>query len=273
MLRDIFVQTLLNEAGYHEGHDSGGWNNEQKYSEQTPGFAWSDGQPWCATFECWGAWKSGIIGRFPMTASCYSAVHWWQEHGRWTQYPVLGAPFYMGDIGEDHTGVVYRYDENSIWTIEGNTNINGSYQGDGVYQRIRPRRNEGSPYGYGVVDFGVTTISADPSLGGVPRATVPILGTINVSLSHAISAANNDPYQPQGHTSFPADVRPIEIALSSEGLLSGAYSHDGSYGTKTRDAMAAWQRRFGFSGKDADGVPGKLTLTALGSHHGFKVIA
>lgn len=272
MLRDIFGQTLLGETGYHEGHDSGGWNNIQKYSEQTPGFGWSDGQPWCATFECWAAWKSGMVGRFPMTASCFAAVSWWQDHGRWTQYPVLGGPFYMGTHGQDHTGVVYKYDAMRIFTIEGNTNVDGSYQGNGVYQRIRPRTGDNSPYGYGIPDFGVTTVSADPTLGGTISATIPILGTVNVSLSHAIAAANSDPYQPQGHTSFPADVRPIEIALSAEGLLSNLYAHDGSYGTLTRDAMSAWQRRFGFSGKDADGIPGHLTLTALGSHHGFKVI-
>lgn len=272
MLRDMFVQTLMGEAGYHEGHDAGGWNNVQKYSEQTPGFGWSDGQPWCATFECWGAWKSGMMGRWAMTASCYTAVNWWQDHGRWTQYPVLGAPFYMGSHGQDHTGVVYKYDENSIWTIEGNTNTNGSFQGDGVYQRVRPRRDP-NLFGYGVPDFGVTTISADPSLGGVPKATVPVLGTINVSLSHAIAAAKSDPYGVQGHTTFPNDVRPIEVALTAEGLLGDGYAHDGSYGTLTKNAMSRYQARFGFSGKDADGIPGKLTLTALGSHHGFKVIA
>lgn len=165
-IRDQFVNLLKNQAGYHEGRDANGnWNNIQKYSEQTPGLQWSDGQPWCATFECWGAHQVGMDALWPMTASCALAVSWWKKQNRFTEYPVLGGPFYMGPGGGDHTGVVWKYDADTIWTIEGNTNTNGSYQGDGVYLRQRPRRGAGSPYGYGVPAYKDGTISAAPDLG------------------------------------------------------------------------------------------------------------
>ncbi|MGC4111910.1 MAG: peptidoglycan-binding domain-containing protein [Nocardioides sp.] len=39
---------------------------------------------------------------------------------------------------------------------------------------------------------------------------------------------------------------------------------DGLFGPETQEAYAAWQRRCGFRGKDADGKPGKVSLQRLG---------
>ncbi|MFJ3170645.1 hypothetical protein ACIPJK_07645 [Streptomyces roseus] len=171
--RTAYVNLLRSQAGYHEGRDSSGWNNFQKFSPAVPGLEWSQNQAWCHVFVSWGADELGARDRIPVTASCATGVAWWKSRGRWTDYPVLGAPFYMGSAGQDHVGVVYKYDADSIWTIEGNTNTNGSYQGDGVYHRVRPRRGAGSPYGYGVPDFDEATVSADPKLGGIRAAAVP----------------------------------------------------------------------------------------------------
>lgn len=172
--RTAYVNLLRDQSGYHEGRDpSGNWNNQQKFSPAVPGLEWSQGQAWCHVFVSWGADELNARDTIPITASCAAGVAWWKKRNRWTDYPVLGAPFYMGSVGQDHVGVVYRYDADSIWTIEGNTNTNGSYQGDGVYHRVRPRRGAGSPYGYGVPDFTEGTISADPALGGTGAASVP----------------------------------------------------------------------------------------------------
>src|SRR5262249_32839418 len=163
--------------------------NVQKFSEQTPGLEWSDGQPWCATFEAWGAHQLHADTLWPMTASCFTAVQWWKQQNRWTEYPVLGGPFYMGPGGADHTGVVVAYDADPTTTIEGNSNNDGSFQGDGVYSHTRPRRGPDSPYGYGVPQFSEPTISADPALGGTAQASVaaptpPAPARPRVSLAH-----------------------------------------------------------------------------------------
>lgn len=172
--RTAYVNLLRDQSGYHEGRDpSGNWNNQQRFSPAVPGLEWSQGQAWCHVFVSWGADELGARDTIPITASCAAGVAWWKQRNRWTDYPVLGAPFYMGSAGQDHVGVVYRYDADSIWTIEGNTNTNGSYQGDGVYHRVRPRRGAGSPYGYGVPAFAEGTVSADPALGGTVAASVP----------------------------------------------------------------------------------------------------
>lgn len=172
--RNRYVNLLRDQKGYHEGRDpSGNWNNHQKFSAQTAGLEWSDYQAWCHTFVSWGADELDERDALPITASCLTGVAWFKNRDRWTDYPVLGGLFYMGSGGGDHVGVVYAYDADSIYTIEGNTNSGGSYQGDGVYERTRPRRGAGSPYGYGIPRFSEPTVSADPALGGTKAASVP----------------------------------------------------------------------------------------------------
>jgi peptidoglycan hydrolase-like protein with peptidoglycan-binding domain len=91
-----------------------------------------------------------------------------------------------------------------------------------------------------------------------------------VSLKHIVYAAQHDPAAAQGHTSYKTEVLLVERALKAEGLLSGTYV-DGSFGTKTVSAYKAWQKRLGYSGSAADGIPGQTSLAELGRRHGFSV--
>lgn len=269
--RTKFVNLLRSQVGYHEGRDpDGNWNNIQKYSPDVPGLEWSQGMAWCAVFTAWGADELGSRDRWPITASCATAVNFWKKRNRFTDYPVLGGPFYMGAYGGDHVGVVYSYDADYIYTVEGNTNSGGSYQGDGVYLRKRPRRGAGSPYGYGVPEFDEPTVSADPKLGGTPAATVPqdAPSLPTVSVSHVVEAAETDPDLRQGGTTHKAEVLLVEKALAKLGFLSGTWV-DGSYGTKTLQAYASLQRHLGYEGDDADGTPGSSSLTWLGHRSGL----
>ncbi|MFE7837762.1 peptidoglycan-binding protein [Streptomyces sp. NPDC057474] len=94
-----------------------------------------------------------------------------------------------------------------------------------------------------------------------------------VSLARVLAAARKDPPAPDGHRTYPGDVRLVEEALAAEGLLDRGYV-DGSFGTRTLVAYAAWQRSEAggsYRGGDADGVPGRDSLTRLGDRHGFTV--
>jgi peptidoglycan hydrolase-like protein with peptidoglycan-binding domain len=91
-----------------------------------------------------------------------------------------------------------------------------------------------------------------------------------VSLAHVVYAAKHDPTAAQGHTTYKAEVLLVERALAAEKLLSSQYV-DGSFGTKTVNAYKAWQGRLGYTGSAADGIPGKTSLSKLGSAHGFIV--
>jgi Transglycosylase SLT domain len=92
-----------------------------------------------------------------------------------------------------------------------------------------------------------------------------------VDLSHVVYAAHVDPPAAQGHAAYKADVLPVEKALEKKGLLAAKYV-DGSFGTITVSAYSRWQKSLGYSGKDADGIPGMTTLARLGEDTGlFKV--
>jgi GH25 family lysozyme M1 (1,4-beta-N-acetylmuramidase) len=106
-----------------------------------------------------------------------------------------------------------------------------------------------------------------------PAAPPPVPAKPKVSLKNTVYAAEHDPQAAQGHTTRPADVKPVEAALRLEGLLGNEYAYDGSFGSATVAAYAALQRRRGYRGADADGIPGKTTLTWLGTRHGFTVTA
>jgi len=92
-----------------------------------------------------------------------------------------------------------------------------------------------------------------------------------VSVAHLVAAARKDVPAPDGHTTYPGEVRIVENALVAEGLLARRYA-DGSFGSKTVAAYAAWQRSKAggsYSGDAADGIPGLSSLTRLAARHGF----
>ncbi|MFI8234984.1 peptidoglycan-binding protein [Streptomyces sp. NPDC085900] len=66
------------------------------------------------------------------------------------------------------------------------------------------------------------------------------------------------------------DIRTVQKALIARGrkIPAGATGH---FGEETRAAYRAEQLAHGFTGADADGIPGCASLTALGRHAGFSV--
>ncbi len=91
-----------------------------------------------------------------------------------------------------------------------------------------------------------------------------------VSKSRVVAAARQDPGAAEGATTYADDVYTVEQALCAEGLLDRQWV-DGSFGTRTIDAYSALQSRYGYSGQQADGIPGINSLTRLGQAHGFTV--
>jgi hypothetical protein len=71
-----------------------------------------------------------------------------------------------------------------------------------------------------------------------------------------------------GNTGAP--VRLLQNWLAKEG---GKMPLDGKFGPLTRDAYALWQRKLGFTGKDADGIPGRASLVKLAKKYGYSVVA
>ncbi|MEV8015652.1 peptidoglycan-binding protein [Streptomyces sp. NPDC086554] len=243
------------EVGFHEGRSGGHWNNKQKYSPAVPGLEWSDYQAWCATFVAWVAMKAGAADLYPRTASCAVGVSWFRNKGRFSAYPAVGAQVFFGNGGGAHTGLVYAFDADYIYTVEGNTNDGGSAEGDGVYLKKRARR-DAYTYGYGVPAFA-GLVSADPRWGGKSSGSVK---------APAKPAAKYEPFP--GATFFKGEPKSAIVTAMGKRLVAvGCSAYKEGPGAQWSDAdkasYAKWQKKRGFTGTDADGWPGKSTWDAL----------
>lgn len=106
-------------------------------------------EPWCAAFVCWcvreGVRNSGITPSWPLprTARAFGFDEEWAVRNalRITKTPSASV-LKPGDIVVfkfSHVGIyVGPVNSTSILTVEGNTNGEGSREGDGVYQKVRP---------------------------------------------------------------------------------------------------------------------------------------
>lgn len=97
------------------------------------------------------------------------------------------------------------------------------------------------------------------------QAQVQALPGVNMEM--VVKAAQWDPRKAgTGITPGAGDsVLLVEQALTARGFL-GSQFVDGHFGTSTIDAYAAYQRSLGFTGLDANGLPGATSLTNLGTN-------
>ncbi|MFJ6487129.1 N-acetylmuramoyl-L-alanine amidase [Streptomyces californicus] len=104
-----------------------------------------------------------------------------------------------------------------------------------------------------------------PTTPNPPKAPV-------VDLSKLIAAARHNPAAKGTPVTY-AGVRIVEAALVDAGLLAKPLL-DGHFGTTTVTAYSRWQKSKAggsYTGKAADGIPGKDSLTRLGKKYGFTV--
>lgn len=260
------------EVGYREGRNSNGsYNNNQKYSPAVPGLEWSQNQAWCQTFQSWVALKAGTASYEPRTASCRTATDWFKQRNRFSYYPAIGAQVFFGSGGGSHVGRVYKYDANTVWTIEGNTNASGSAEGNGVYLKQRARRDN-YLHGYGLPAFpeGITT--ADPALKGKSgyhyksTASAPVSsgsgGGSNPGTGVARYKVTLNGLQ-YGYGATGAHVTAVGQALVKAGCGEYQEGPGPNWSDADTKSYAKYQRKLGYSGADADGVPGESSLKTL----------
>jgi hypothetical protein len=99
-----------------------------------------------------------------------------------------------------------------------------------------------------------------------PPVSLPV-----VSIGHVLTAIAKDGPAKQGHVTYPVEVKLVERALDKLNYLA-ASRVDGSAGTSTFGKGSAYQKlqiHLGYSGSDADGIPGSRSLRWLGEHSGL----
>lgn len=240
------------QIGYREGT-----NNDTKFG------SWYglNFNAWCAMFVSWVAANAKATDIIPKHAWTPAGAQWFKARDQWGHTPRVGAIVYFEwpGVGRiSHVGIVEAvHADGSVTTIEGNTNTSGSPQGNGVY-RMRRKANIA---GYGYPKYVK------------PPVRLPLPGRPKVDLSELVKAARHDAARKQGGTTAGSkdDVIVVERALDALNLLPPKYAKDGSFGSSAVDAYSSWQRRLGFRGRDANGIPGMTSLVALGKKCGFDV--
>lgn len=100
--------------------------------------------------------------------------------------------------------------------------------------------------------------------GSAAPAEKPLAGK-TVDLSNLILAARRG-----GRDGGDYSVEAIQRSLNYE--FGGTdLKVDGIFGAKTRARYSAWQKRLGYSGAAADGIPGRTSVNALAGKYGFRV--
>lgn len=110
---------------------------------------------------------------------------------------------------------------------------------------------------------GAMSASAAQAADG---SAFPSVALPSVNMEATVKAAQIDPRRPDD-TLTPgakASVLLVERALSDRRLLDAKWV-DGYFGTTTVTAYAKYQKSLGLTGLDANGLPGKTSLTGLGA--------
>lgn len=156
------VTTARKQIGYREGA-----NNDTKYGK----WYGVNNQPWCAIFVSWVAASTpGGSAIIPKHAYTPAGAQWFKDRDQWYSKPQVGDIVYFNFPGDgvdriSHVGIVEKVNsDGSIFTIEGNTNNDGSREGNGVYRKQRRS---------GIVGYGrpkYTRPAVRPKFPAYPKA-------------------------------------------------------------------------------------------------------
>ncbi|MEV4559327.1 peptidoglycan-binding protein [Kitasatospora sp. NPDC049285] len=253
--------------GAQEGFSNNEWNNDIR-NIYGVNFSEIYGEPdrvaWC-DIGFWVCFRlEGLDSLIPKSESCYDSLSTYQSWSRSSEFPAVGAQFFVSSAeyprGGAHTGFVVGYDSSSIQTVEFNTNITGGSEGDGCYAKTRSRfGNESSGvYAYGYPKYAEGIVSADPAWGGTAAGAG----------SPAAGGGGNGLQPFPGTEFFHVGQHSDIITRMGQRLVSVGCSRyqvgpGPDWGPADQNSYAAFQRSLGFSGGDADGMPGPSSWTRL----------
>lgn len=257
--------------GTYEGYtSSGGYDNNTQFGRQFG----ENYVSWCVIFD-WCVYDDlGLAGIVPKVDNVTNFSNWAKARGQWSSYPSVGA--WINFDNGAHTELVVGFDATYVYSKGGNTNTNGSAQGDGIYSH-KNLRTAAKVTGYFAPKFsdGVCPPTADPKdyRGGKAvtswrwtAAPAPVLpGVSYLQVRWAAGVATSDekrvtagPLNPQD------DVKRVQDALAAKGFLKSGYEV-GFFDDPTLAAYKAFQVSLYGAGPSADGLPGVDSLTRLGA--------
>lgn len=140
--REQLRAIYLNEVGVKE---TGGANRGERVEQYLASVNFDPGHAWCATFVSWCYQQVDIThpksAWVPSYARKQNVIY---KRGEFMhRLPNQGDVFmiWFEKLGRPaHIGFIDQWNNDWVITVEGNTNINGSREGDGVYRKRRLQR-------------------------------------------------------------------------------------------------------------------------------------
>jgi hypothetical protein len=132
-MRNKFIDIARSQIGVREAGVNNVKYNTWYYGHPVNGASGTSEYAWCVTFECWCAYRTGILGSLIPKCNNVGVLRDWykargQYHIRGTYTPKPGDLIIFKNAS--HTGIVEKVLNNRVWTIEGNSHdkvSNNSY--------------------------------------------------------------------------------------------------------------------------------------------------
>lgn len=259
--------------GYHEIGDNvtqfaEDLDKTEMYNGPKNGYAWCD--LWCdyCVWEASGRSLSEALYVLcqPLKsagAGCLYSAQYYKAAGRWGNEPREGAQifFHAGGVDYGHTGLVERFDESHVYTIEGNTS-------DMVARRTY-NRFDACINGYGYPRYAEEDGEDETEQGEndeiIVEPDVPESGPQSALTPTVWQTMKTDlPLLKPG--AYGAPVKNAQRLLIGHGyscggkIINGHEEPDGKFAAKTEEAVRAFQALFGL---EIDGEIGCQTWAAL----------
>lgn len=189
-------------------------------------------------------------------AGCTFSMRYYKAAGRFGKEPKLGAQIFFGTESEStHTGLVVKFDTNTVWTIEGNTSSAAGViaNGGGVFEKSYPR-SYGKIAGYGYPLYDEDLDDYTPPAANNTNTTTQASSTSYTPKSISVST-----WQLSVGAKGPT-VTTLQRLLIAKGYDCGKYKDDGHYGDATKAAVVKFQKDHKL---EPDGVAGKITWSEL----------
>lgn len=199
------------------------------YNGKKQGYAWCDVfVDWCfvQAYGVEAALKLLCAKRGSSGAGCTYSLNYYKAKGQFytrVTKPQVGDQIFFGSVGNSsHTGIVYKVDDTTVYTIEGNTSGEAGVipNGGGVFKKAYPG-NYTSIAGYGRPAYndgfvgdsveGGTIVPDEPKQDDKTEVTMPTLK--------------------KGDRG--GDVKKAQQLLIAKGYFCGSYGADGDFGSGT----------------------------------------
>jgi hypothetical protein len=146
-LQDKALEVAITQIGVHE--DAAHTNHGPQVEKYLASVGLSGGNSWCMAFVYWcNEQAAEAMGRQnPLFKTGGVLLQWAKRKDQFRALSPQPGDIFIMDFGKGlgHTGIVEKVDEDLIYTVEGNSNDEGSREGYEVCRRARPR---GKIFGY-----------------------------------------------------------------------------------------------------------------------------